>query len=239
MGMNNSVDKFFNQKLSEHMMAPNEGAWSRIASGLPKKNKTIIWFRAAAVLLLVILGGVLWNYINNGSNTNTNNQQIAEATEIEKLKEATSDLSATPKSTPEPAEKMSVAPAVKQVQKVKRQKATIPVERKEEQFELTKQLEVETVALTAEIVEQPLLVKETGESKSNPIVIVYELKPIPKEQPDENEFMELPEKKSTLRRVLTLANDVRSGDSKISGLRQTKEEILAFNFKKEDRSSSK
>lgn len=242
--MNNQIDKFFNQKLSGHSIAPNPEAWSRVAGGLSKKNKTIVWFRAAAAILILMLAGMLWYYTSQTAIVDAEQLQTAE--KIEAVQEET------------PSETLELEPMTEEIiiaesvgatetesserNQLAQRRTSQPSVPKNEPIPSVQELVQESVSeVTIAALPESLEPKQVEEAISlettKPIVIVYELKPIPTIPDTEGEFLELPEKRSTLRKVLTLANDVRSGESKIGGLRQAKEEILAFNFKKEDKNA--
>ena len=63
--MSNRIDQLFKNMLSEHKAAPSAEAWTKVQSGLSKKNKRIIFWRIAAVFVLF---GVListWYVLSN------------------------------------------------------------------------------------------------------------------------------------------------------------------------------
>jgi hypothetical protein len=79
--MSNQIDKFFNDKLADHTVAPSAAAWQKVAANLSKKNKAIIWFRWAAALLLPVLlvGSILWF---NSRNANVNSSSITKVQKV-------------------------------------------------------------------------------------------------------------------------------------------------------------
>ena len=58
--MNSQLDKFFKDKLADHTIAPSKEAWTKVESGLTKKNNNIIWLRVAAAILMAGLGVIFW-----------------------------------------------------------------------------------------------------------------------------------------------------------------------------------
>jgi len=54
----NQLEELFNEKLGNHAIPPPAGGWERVAANLSKKNKTIVWIRWAAVLVMgmVVIG---------------------------------------------------------------------------------------------------------------------------------------------------------------------------------------
>jgi len=233
--MNNSIDSFFREKLEEHSVAPDASAWSRVESGLSKKNKVVVWFRAAAALVLIAMGTWLFYSVNN---TTENTEVVAELKSEIKTNEAI-----VPR---EEEQVQNQLPAVtdettknQRVAKVDKQRAT-PETKVEERDEVaTPDLTEEPKVTLAEnlVIEKTEITEvEIGE-KREPIVIVYELKDIVKKKPD-IDFEELPERKNGLKKVWEIASDVRNGESPIVGLRQAKEEILALNFRKDDKKNN-
>ena len=86
----------------------------------------------------------------------------------------------------------------------------------------------------------PVTVSDENSSpkRSKPMVIVYTLEQVRKKAPEAvASINDLPDRKTGLKKALEIAGDVRTGDSPLGGLRQAKNEILAFNFKKEDRNN--
>jgi len=51
--MSKQVDRLFREKLSDHRLAPSEDAWTRVEASLGKEKKSVIWFRAAAAIVLL------------------------------------------------------------------------------------------------------------------------------------------------------------------------------------------
>ncbi|MCB0489229.1 MAG: hypothetical protein R2820_11740 [Cyclobacteriaceae bacterium] len=234
--MNNSIDSFFREKLGEHSVAPDANAWSRIEGSLSKKNKAVVWFRAAAALALIAMGTWLFYNINA---TTESNQAVAETKPEVKTNET-----AQPKEEEQVPNQLPVVTddiiKNQRVARADKQKATTPKARPEEQNELppldlTEELNV-TLADNL-VIEKTEIADVVVDEKREPIVIVYELKDIAKRKPD-IDFEELPERKNGLKKVWEIASDVRNGDSPIVGLRQAKEEILALNFKKDDKKNN-
>lgn len=234
--MNNSIDSFFREKLEEHSVAPDASAWSRIEGGLSKKNKAVVWLRAAAALALIAMG--TWLFYNVSSTTEST-EAVAEANTEVKTNEIVQPKQEepVPNQLPVVTEKSNKE---QRVARVNKQTTTAPEIKPEEQTELP------TLSLTEElnvtladniVIEESEITDVVIEEKREPIVIVYELKDIAKRKPDIN-LEDLPERKNGLKKVWEIASDVRNGDSPIVALRQAKEEILALNFKKDDKKNN-
>ena len=240
----NNVDKFFASKLSEHTIEPGDKAWSHIAANLPKKNNAILWFRAAAGIAIAGLALMLWFYSGTDESFNQNIAQQSEETQPvdekaskeDELLTATAETNSVNQDQKPATIKKEYAQAAAQPKKKAEKNETMPLAQEPavqiaqvEQPVTTNAEQLEQIDLTATVV---------GEETSKPIVIVFELKEITKkENPYELDLS--PQKKSGIKKVLEIANDVRTGDSPIGGLRQAKEEIFAFNFKKEDKNINK
>ncbi|MGE0587979.1 MAG: hypothetical protein AB7O48_05360 [Cyclobacteriaceae bacterium] len=234
--MNNSIDSFFREKLEEHSVAPDANAWSRIEGGLSKKNKAVVWFRAAAALALIAMG--TWLFHNLDTNTEST-ETVAEVKPEVKTNETVQSKEQGPAPNQLPVV-TNEATKNQRAAKVDNQPTGTPEEKPEEQVEmltwdLTEELNV-TLADNM-VVEKTEIGDVVVAEKREPIVIVYELKDIVKRKPD-IDFEELPERKNGLKKVWEIASDVRNGDSPIVGLRQAKEEILALNFKKDDKKNN-
>lgn len=69
--MNQQPDKFFREKLHGYQKPVSPEAWSRISQNLDKKNRTSLWLKvAASVLLLATTGILLYPRLNNDNNEN-------------------------------------------------------------------------------------------------------------------------------------------------------------------------
>lgn len=242
--MNDRIDKFFASKLGEHTIEPGDKAWSRIAANLPKKNNTILWFRAAAGIAIAGLAFMLW--FNSSSDQLINENVAQQSEEIQPVDEKASKqdelLAAEAENNsvnldPKPATiKKEYAQATNQLKKKAEKTETMPFT--EDPVVEIAQVEQPSANVTEQLDEIDLTAAVAVEESSKPIVIVFELKEITKkENPYELDLS--PQKKSGIKKVLEIANDVRTGGSPIGGLRQAKEDIFAFNFKKEDKNINK
>lgn len=227
--MNNLIDSLFKKKLEAHSIDPGSNSWSRVASNLPKKNKSIIWFRAAAVLLLAGIASVIWFYSNNQTPTS---DSIAQTEKIDPAKKEASPIQKS-----EPQQFITSNPPLNKKQRdepiiIKKVKPTVD----DPSIPIDIQNESMTEVTLTETPEE-LQPEEFVAAVTKPIVIVYELKNINKKTPAQFEEDAIPEKKNGLRKVLDVANDMRTSENPFSELRQAKEEIFAFNFKKETKNN--
>lgn len=232
--MNNQLDNLFKNKLEGHTLEPSPKAWSRVASGLTKKNKTIIWFRAAAALMITCLAFTLWYYTNKNStspSTLAQTEKVSAAPEKELAKQgdeqtATNKISTIQKNAKKPTIKKRKQEVIKANSQ---QKKTVEVI---EQMPFT-----EVASNEIEITESLFTIEPPVAPIKKAIVIVYELKAV--ERIPRLDLDQLPERKTGLKKVLEVANEVRTGESPLGGLRQAKDEILAFNFKKDEKNNNK
>lgn len=237
--MSNQIDDLFKKKLEVHSVEPDPNVWSRISSGLLKKNKAIIWFRAAAALLLMV--SAFWLY------QNISNSTPSKITEVQ------------------PTELKEEKPAVIQEKAIEEKhntiKASVPTIQKPELLadkksnkSHNKMVEEDNPAINMPINNIPIKQAESiaqvdtdpmkgnteneeavSKPTSKPIVIVYELKSYTVKTESDSEFDPFLQKKNGLKKVLDVANNIRTGESPLGGLRQVKEELFALNFKKEDK----
>lgn len=231
--MNNQLDNLFKNKLEGHTIEPAPKAWSRVASGLTKKNNTILWFRAAAALMITCLAFTLWFYTNKNStspSTLAQTKKVSAVPEKELAKQgneqiATIEISTVQKNEKKPTIKNRNQEVIKaHVQQKKTEKVI-------EQMPIT-----EVASNEIGIMEKPFTERPTVDPVKPAIVIVYELKAV--ERIPRLDLDQLPERKTGLKKVLEVANDVRTGEGPLGGLRQAKDEILAFNFRKDDKKNN-
>lgn len=64
----NKMDELFKNKIENHSLSPSAEAWEKVEQHLEKKSRPIIWWRAAAVVLLATLLG-WWAYTSKTSDT--------------------------------------------------------------------------------------------------------------------------------------------------------------------------
>lgn len=237
--MSNQIDNLFKKKLKEHTVAPGPAAWSKISAAASKKNKTIVWLRIAAMLLLALSAWWLYNNTTPGEVSTVveiaeSNPNLIEDKTKEAEKENTDDLK-TKLQPISPAQNSSKLTSKTQHKSELKEDKVLEI--KDSKKEIEKE---EMVALLDIPVQetQPIPAEET-ESVDKPIVIVYELKPyIKKTEPEPNLDPLLP-KKNNLKKVLDVANDIRTGDSPLTGLRQAKEDLFALNFRKEEKKNNR
>jgi len=234
--MNKQLDNLFKNKLQDHVIEPTPNSWARVASGLTKKNNYAVWYSAAAAIVLIGFGATFWIYSGNETQPiDSIVQRDNSENGINGLNNSNDAVSKNNEATP-----LIIEPQKKNMVAASKPKSTIK-ESIGRGNEVAMKTEVPVIELAstpiAHIEEQELIPNESITIASKPIVIVIELKPINKREQTPFE-LEQPQRKTGLQKVLEVANDMRTGDNPLGGLRQAKEEILAFNFRKEDRKTN-
>jgi len=249
--MSESIDKLFNTKLASHVVQPSPQAWDRVAAELSKKNKGLIWFRWAAVLLIPVLitGGLLWiNSENKTGNTTAINSTKSEIADDKKKNEAEEAKSANGVKTRNDAAKQSTVSPKTQSKSLTRpataEKAK-PVRRINTPVNNMNAMPVAVVAsdsasdkeMVAEVVTPPAATV-TVVANDKPIVLEYTLTTIEAVLPAEKPItlvVVLNDKpnKNKLQKVIDFARDAKNSEGPFATLRQAKEEFFAFNFKKD------
>lgn len=239
--MSNQIDKLFKKKLEEHSIEPGPNVWAKVSAASSKKNKAVIWFRAAAALLLT--ASAFWLYNNNSDN---GTGKIAEvATEKSKAEEqVVTQKESEEANHVEQNNRQASTPAIPKKQTlIAEKKSNKP---RKENTEKQNQKIIDITEPLEAIAQMDVIPQDSPEesemntaSASKPIVIVYELKSYAKKTESELEPEPLLQKKNGLKKVLDVANDLRTGESPLGGLRQAKEDLFALNFKKEDRKNNR
>ncbi len=226
--MSNRIDQLFKEKLSDHKVAPSAEAWTKVQTGLSKKNKFLIVWRMAAVFAL--FGALIstWYYLRNDETITST--QLAEKKEItippkvviEKRSEiVTESAKTTIAQTPKPEN----GKRRNEKSKVKKQIENSTSQNIALENELQKQVEDKAMVAEEDLI--ALSVK-----KEKPIVIEFTLESISKEpiievaQTNEAES-------SGLKKILETALDVKNGDSDLGIIRDAKNQLFALDFKKD------
>ena len=226
--MSNRIDQLFKEKLSDHKVAPSAEAWTKVQTGLSKKNKFLIVWRMAAVFAL--FGALIstWYYLRNDETITST--QLAEKKEI----------TIPPKVVIEKRSELVTEGAKTTIAQTPKSESG---KRRNEKSEVKKQIENSTyqnIAVENELqkkVEDKAMVAEEdlialSVKKEKPIVIEFTLESISKEpiievaQTNEAES-------SGLKKILETALDVKNGDSDLGIIRDAKNQLFALDFKKD------
>jgi hypothetical protein len=224
--MSNRIDRLFKEVLSEHKVLPSAEAWTKVQSGISKKNKiTIVWRMAAVFVLSGALTGA-WYLISNNDTT----RQLTGKTEVVVPEKNTIDKSV------EPTNKNN-QPAIAQTTKSENRKKRNEINKVNEEQHSKKETiamdigveesKVEEVVISTEPV---LIAKVTKPEK--PIVIEFTLPSLLKEPVVE--IVQASEVESSgLKKVLETARDVKNGDSDLGIIRDARNQLFALDFKKD------
>lgn len=220
----NKVDKFFKKKVDEFVLEPRPEAWGRLEANLSKKNKGLIWFRAAAALLLtgLFITSIIWlkrSDVSQPLAVQEKTGQASNGSDETNLKKDKSNQSALSEGSP--------SRVLEKSKKTRKQKTIETLETpqlvKETQPETSvlETIQTETVAAAA-VVEKPIVIEYTLESvkylKKEALVVAETL-----------------EKKNSLQKALDFAREAKNSDSPLGELRQAKDELFALNFNKKDK----
>ncbi len=228
--MNNLLDQLFRSKLEDHATPAPAAAWSRIEKQLAKKNNTPWLVRIAASILLVSVIGGSW--LMNSRTADTKLQSAAPlAQKAETIK-------------PSDAKPVAIEPAHQKENKKASKSATrenlVPDNRPSKevpavQNEVHQPIEpvvsddVDPMISPVESQTTASHVASTTVTERKPIVLEYRLEEVKPAAIAGNDSKE----KTTLSRVIDFARDAKNGDARFGELRQAKDELFAFNFKKE------
>lgn len=217
--MSNRMDQLFKNKLGDHRLPPSQEAWTKIESGLSKKNNTVILWRAAAVFVLCGLLTGAWFYWQSAQDRT---QQLATKQDdtLEKVPELQEPLV-------EPVvkeENKNQATLIKKSSNSIREKVTSTKNEEVEPVQILKDTEKELIALSENVSMEPIAKAE------KPIVIEFTLDPVP----STTLVAKAPEaeKNNGFKKILDKAIDLKNGEG-LGGLRDAKNELLAFDFKKD------
>jgi hypothetical protein len=235
--MRNRLDQLFKNKLSDHALAPSAYAWDRVKDGLAKKNNKPLLLRIAATVLLA--GALTTTLFRLSSNDPVSNSSASLSKNEESKPNAVKRTNSSPPSTLAGKQKLAG-------QLVSKNKKKRPVEKNYEKVEVI--TEDQNSAAQFLITEEPqhspplsgsitTVTRQPMEEK--PIVLVYRLETIEPlrvvESPQDPESKE----NSGLLRVIHFARDAKNGDGRLGDLRQAKDELFAFNFKKDKQNNHK
>jgi hypothetical protein len=221
--MRNRIDQLFNKKLGEHRLHPSPEAWSKIESSLLKKNKVVILWRTAAVFALfgILTGALIWQLDKNDDTQLLVTQQ--KGTEV--LPGTKETLNLQPDKKENKIEVVS-----KKSDPIKREKVTISTGKQHDVVNkmFTENQDVQESELVAT---SQNLIPEQRVKPEKPIVIEFTLAPVPSTTLIANATDV--EKSNGFKKVLDKALDLKNGEGDLLGLRDVKNELFAFDFKKD------
>ncbi len=225
----NKVDRFFKKKVEDLIVEPRSEAWAKLEANLSKKNKGLIWFKAAAALLLMglFIASILW--LQQGKE----NQHMAEQVKTtkpaivpveKKMKEGTKNRSRVPELKNKNISEIRKSNTKKQIAI---EHPTVPTSVKKELTDVSfKEIEKEKETISSQTI-AAISVEE------KPIVIEYTLESIHSQKNESPIVAETTEKKNSLQKALDFAREAKNSDSPLGGLRQAKDDLFALNFIKD------
>jgi hypothetical protein len=212
------VDRFFRKKVEDVVLQPRSEAWLKLERNLSKKNKGLIWFRAAAALLLT---GLLVTSIillrDKG------NQQVAEQVITIPSEPAESTLKDNNLSQSSPRQEIRKNSVPRKSVSIKKitEVEVIP--------QVIEEANAEQLKIQEPLVEEVALATSIGK----PIVIEYTLESIQPQKKETSLITETSEKKNSLQKALDFARDAKNSDSPLGELRQAKDDLFAMSFRKD------
>lgn len=222
--MSNKIDKIFSRKLADHSITPSGEAWSRIESGLSKKNKFVIVWRVAAVFVLLGLLTGSWFYWQSEQNENASRLATKKVAPNEKTPEV-DEAPVVPSHKEEP---------VQQVASTSNQEKKQTTQQEKKKTTQQQQVAINEPEQTLPIVEEPIKIESVEVTQvvtktEKPIVIEFTLDPIPSTKT----AIAATEEKPALKKIWDKALDIKNGDAELGGLRMAKNELFALDFKKD------
>jgi hypothetical protein len=229
--MSNHIDQLFKNKLGDLNLPPSEEAWAKVEAGLSKRNKVIIYWRAAAVFVLLGLLISAW-YLFTGSIVSKQEQLT-----LSGLQKPTPEII---KESIEPNKAQTLAPALDTPKKITTKKQSKKYNNTQDidkptVTETTTEL-AQNLSLNSEMLELNESIASVNEVKQEKaIVIEFELPAIAQTNSlDVVSVSTEPEKSNGIMKLLETARDVKNGDAELgNSLRDIKNELLAFDFKKD------
>lgn len=229
--MTSQPDKLFREKLENFQKPAPAAAWQRVEAGLEKTSHKGLWLKIAAGLTLLSVATILlWPAENGIEPMATNNSNPVPKDNNSITAEINSQ--ATPNSQAE--------------KEVKENERVISKEKKKEPILVAQSIEEpvkqESITINQEVTAIPeVIVAQQTEAVENPIEekvssrkIVYSADEVNTRFLKKESIAQATsdEKKSSgIQKLVSLAYDLKNGDSGLGDLRQKKDEILALNFR--------
>lgn len=220
--MNNPIDQLFKNKLGELRAKPSEEAWKKVEAGLSKKNNKVILWRMAAVLALFGLLTTTWFY------TTETNQEVKPISKVEpNTPESTSAINSSPSTLPVETEKKNhQVTESKSLKKQKNRSTEVAVNNITAEQPKEKEQEVRVE------IDQSIVAETTPVAKvEKPIVIEFTLDAI---TTNTQQVARVNDEKNTgIKKIFDKALELKNGESDFGSLRDAKNELFAFEFRKD------
>lgn len=275
---NQELDNLFKHKLEKLHKQPSANAWDRIQSQTQSKTSPMIWWRvAAAILLLMVSGIIVWQYVKtteiqqpavsekqptNELKKNDNSEQLMANIDNDepKLAEKTEKQSDVKTNTQTSSANRNTGKKIENAQTAEshaseKQSSHQPKEEKPNQVEQLKPVEtLENTDLEKNIASMntpdATIEKQTASSKQQAeegTTLEFDLEDFKNSALASNETTTNQDLKAEgtedqskkgLSKVWDIVKDLKK-EANIGELREAKDEIFAFNFKKENKNDSK
>lgn len=265
---NQELDKLFKNKLEDLKVQPSADAWSKIQKNSKEKQSSALFIKvAAAVVILAVFAGILWINNDEHRQNNTvaiNNHPVAKKKENAQNKETKADSephdvvqadknkeqhNIKPSGT-EPVnkeseftEQIAISKKNKEDRKVqsltKKELANHPPASNSKLQETT---DKETKNQDAETKNQkPEIRNQKPETRTLTFNIEqFASAKISGQEQGENQMIADADsqQKTTLKKVIGFAQDLKEGNDGLGELREVKNELFAFNFKNRNENSN-
>jgi len=272
---NQELDNLFKHKLEKLHKQPSANAWDRIQSQTHSKTSTVIWWRiAAAILLLMVSGIIAWQYVKTTEIQQpavSKKQPTNELKKNDNSEQLMAQANSNELQTPEQREEVKSQPSnattkkgtVAQTEQLKQSDntSTTKSEKSKTQIEKIKQPEslqsIETIEnaeldknIASSDTPDATIEKQTASSKQQTeegTTLEFDLKDFKKaalasNETNTNQNLKAEgtedQNKKGLSKVWDIVKDLKK-EANIGELREAKDEIFAFNFKKENKNDSK
>jgi hypothetical protein len=218
--MENAIDQLFRKKLDDHQVAPSADAWSKVEAQLSKKNKPAIAWRIAAAILLTGFFVLTIYWLSRP--VEIDQPLVVDKKVNEPIQQSKEDKKINSEKEKEVAQSNVMAFTQKKLIK-----STTPIVVEVKKEILTEQPSQEQTHLNNETV---TVTPEVTVAEEKPLVIEFVLEDVPL-QPVIAEVA--PESEKGIKKVYETVKEFKNGERPL-GLRQAKNDLLAFHHKKDD-----
>ncbi|MEX2232683.1 MAG: hypothetical protein WD824_11010 [Cyclobacteriaceae bacterium] len=244
--MNRQPDKLFRDKLQGYQKPVSPEVWKKISENLHQKNRSVVWLKIAASILLLACAGVLIFPLASRTPAPVISEKPVPSSKQERQDAAKiipkeNNLTKEEKrASASPLTKPSAKARVRKTEEVTNQAPPIEVPKATDE-------EVFALAVTESADEIPEADEpnkdqskttdpsvENNDDIAQRVTIVYNAKEVNEKYLNKNFVAEAtPDEKesSTFRKLLDKAYDLKHNQDPLGDLRQKKNEILALNFK--------
>ncbi len=229
----NKMDELFKNKLENHSLPPSAEAWEKVERQLEKKSKPVIWWRAAAAILLVgaLLGiSYWWTGEEAGTPTIAEQKKVDSKPEAKTEQTQTPEIDATKKSTEITKKQLQQSiqtPLAKsnptKVTDKKMEVAHVNENSAQNKDNRAAETTISPMATELPMETMPAIASTVSQTKEKPIVLEFKLEPVTTEM-----VVAAKQEKKGIKTILT---DLKNGETNIN-FHTLKENLLAFNSKK-------